>query len=297
MSFTNFRNGVSSFGIPQVGAAPLNYGPYVFVRFGNRAFGTVQAAIDSASPGTTILIAPGTYVESLAISRPTTNNGSRGLILMGMGTPGSVTIAPTGTNVGAITNNADDVTFINVNAVSTGTGVALTNTGARVGYYNSRLYNGAGTGVCAGMRMGTAAQVTAGTAGNGSGCLLEGCEFGPANNGVVMTCTDNGALSTLTVRGSRFRALAASSIAEVVSGGTAANTYRQLLVDDCVFERLTAGTEPTNYILINGNNANSGVITRSAFPTATAGGKNLVSTAVIWTGNLLSGGISAAQPS
>ena len=71
----------------------------------------------------------------------------------------------------------------------------------------------------------------------------------------------------------------------------------RLDIGQCVFLRQEDGTEPTAYILLNDDNGNKGVVWGCTFPSALAGGKNLVSTGLIWTGNLHTGGHSTTQPS
>lgn len=317
MGVTTFPNGISSFGIPVVGGGvPTSSGPYFFVNSsvgagsapGNngssmaKAFSTIQRAVNVAvgSYGAVILVAPGSYNETVTIPRPTANSGSEALMIMGLGTRGSVVIAPAATDAGCVVNHADDVTLINIGMAANGAGTSLTNTGARLRMQNCKLENQAGTtGICAIMLLGTTAERTAGTAGGGNDCRFLDCEFANAANGLRVTCTSAGALTDLMLDNCRFNNLVANGLYEFVgSGGAAATTFRGLLVRNCTFNRLAAGTEPTaGYVVLNANNANTGMITNNSFPTAIAGAKNLVSTAVIWASNYMAGGVSAAQPS
>jgi hypothetical protein len=313
MGMTAYPNGISSFGVPVMGSGiPTANGPYYFVGAGGaagntgttqaRPFGTLQRAVNAAvgSYGAVIIVAPGVYPETVTIPRPTANNGSEALQILGAGPRGSVVIAPTVTDAGALINNADDVTITNIGMSGNGAGTSLINTGSRLRMNSCKLENqGLTTGVLAQMTLGTTAQRTAGTHGGGADARLYDCEFAWANNGVLISCTNAGAVTDLMLDYCRFHDIVANGVYESVTGGGAATlTYRGLLVRNCSFNRLAAGTEPTTgYMKLDGNAANTGMVTNTSFPTAIAGGKNLVSAALIWSANYMAGGVSAAQPS
>jgi hypothetical protein len=257
------------------------------------AFATVGKAVASALPGDVILVAPGTYPETVTIPY-----GAGPLTIMAMGPAGSVKIAPTTTNANALVNNADDVTLIGLSLVANGTGTGLVNSGARCHPQGCSFSSSASGGLGVNMIPGTTAQQAALTNSTALNCFLDSCEFTKLANGLALTGVDAGALTGLQVKGCRFHVITTDHIKEVVgSGGAAAATYADLSIDSCVFGRNAAGAEPTAYILLNGNNANNGIVTKCSFPTAHNGGKNLVSTLLIWASNFMSDGISAAQPS
>jgi hypothetical protein len=308
MTLTRFPNGIESFFVgPWIGGGQGGGGPVFFVNpyaSGNgngsspsQAFTTVQRAVNAVGSqrGATIILAPGSYDEAVVISRPT--NGSLALTIQGMGGKGDVGIAPTATNAGALVNDADDVTLVNVGLAANGTGVALVNTGARLRLWGCKLENDDGTGSCADMTLGTVAQRAAGTKGGGADCSLNGCEFAWAANGVIMTCTDYGAVTELQIRDGWFHDMDTKHITEAVgSGGSAAVTFASLLIAGCMFAENEAGVAPTNYIDLNADNANSGSIFGCYFPEAINGGKVLVGTGTIVVGSYFTGGINAAQP-
>ena len=105
MGYTNFPNGLTSFGIPLHGGANPILGTAYFVDGTSggdgytglevtKAFKTIQAAVtrqiaNSTGRGDVIHIMPGTYAESVVASTLTD------VQLIGAGVPGSVIIAPT----------------------------------------------------------------------------------------------------------------------------------------------------------------------------------------------------------
>lgn len=256
---------------------------------------TVQVAINQSVPGTVVVLAPGSYDEVVTIPR-----GAGPLFIVGQGPKGSVAIAPTAANSGAVVNNSDDVTFVNVGMAAVGTGIAIVNTGSRLRCYSCKLENDDGTGKAAQMTLNTTAEHNAvpRLKGNGADCLFEDCEFAWAASGLEMVCTSFGAVTELQIVDSWFHDLDTNHIMETVgSGGAAGVMYRTLKVQGCTFQRDEAGTEPAKYILLNGANTNTGIVNGNWFTTALAGGKNLVSTALLWVSNYHTGGISTGQPS
>lgn len=256
---------------------------------------TVQSAINQSVPGTVVVLAPGSYNEVVTIPR-----GAGPLYIYGNGPKGSVAIAPTAANSGAVVNNSDNVTFVNVGMAATGTGIALVNTGSRLRCYYCKLENDDATGKCAQMTLNTTAEhnATPRLKGNGADCLFRFCEFAWAASGLEMVCTSFGAVTELQIQDSWFHDLDTNHIMETVgSGGSAAVMFATLKIQGNTFQRDEAGTEPAKYILLNGSNANTGIVNGNWFTTALAGGKNLVSTALLWVSNYHTGGISGAQPS
>lgn len=306
MSFTNFPNGITSMGIPALGSGiPTNVGSYLFVDSTNgsnqnrglnisKPLATIQKAVDLAKRGTTILVAPGQYDETVTISRTSAHSQ---MTIMGMGGRGAAYIEPSAEDAAGMVCNADDVTLINlgVAAEDATSAAALTVTGARFRAYGCKIEAGADQLV---IGPGTVAQEAAGTHGTGADFLLHDCEFAWGTDGIVLTCTDYGAVTQGRISKCHFHNLSAKHITEAVgSGGSAAVTFFNIVIEDCTFDDLEAGTPPTNYIDLNGDNANTGVVTRCSFPAAINSGLNLVSTAMHWVCNYHTGGISTGQPS
>jgi len=285
------------------GALPLSFGSswYVSPTGDNSLDGqsaqtpkaTWQAAINAASAGDIIYGAPGQYDEPAVPTVPFGKN----LTLVGLGPRGSVYIEPSNEDQGGMVVNANDCALYNVGVAGedTTSAVALTVTGARFRAYASKFEGGA-TQVLIGP--GTDANVTAALTGNGADALFDDCEIAWGTKGIVLTGTDYGGCTQTYIRNCRFHDLTAESIGELVgSGGSAAVTFFGLNVQGCVFEPSEDGSIPTKYISLNADNANSGIVTGCQFPVALNSGKNLVSTAVIWTGNFHPAGLSTTQPS
>lgn len=311
MGYTNFPNGITSMGIPAVGSVPLaSTGKYWFVDAlatgasdGNSGTSlaspllTVQRAVNLASPGDVILVGPGEYDEAVTISRTGGITGAlSNLTIYGYGNRGAAFIAPSTTNAVGVTNHADDVTIINVGLDGDGTGAGLINTGSRLRVYGCKLE---GDDIACQMTLGTVAQEAAGTRGVGADCLFDqNCEFAWATQGLLITCTDYGAVTELQIANSNFHDHSAASIDESVgSGGSAAVLFQGLRINNCVFNDIQDGTAPTAFILLNDNNANAGIVTQCSFPTSLTSGDNLVSTALHWVSNYHTGGVSTGQPS
>jgi hypothetical protein len=256
-----------------------------------RRYTTIQAAITAANNGDQIFVDPGEYAENVTIPHSKQN-----IVLVGMGGRGSVAIQALTDGV-AITNMARDVTLVNIGGEGDGTGGGLKTYGRRFRAFGCKFEGGA---IAAEFTLGTDAQITAGTHDKGDDTLLEDCEVAYADLGVKLTATDYGALTQNFFKHCYFHSLPTASFEEGHSAGGSNNVhYRGLVIDDCIFGPGDEDTHalPTKWISLDDDNANDGVVSRSVFPTLINSGLNLCSTTLLWTGNLMSGGVSAAQPS
>lgn len=304
---TSFSN-LKVAGIPVLGGGggvPISTGRYIFVSPSGaaghrgdsltRSFNTVQAAVDAATAGSVILVAPGGYDETVTISRTAAHAG---LTIMGMGGRGAAYIEPSTEDADGMIVHADDVTLINIGVAgedTTAGNVALEVSGSRFRAYSCKFEGGAKQLV---IGPGTVAQEAAGTHGNAGDSLFVDCEFCWGTDGIHLTCTDYGAVTQGRLERCRFHNLSGKHITETVgSGGSAAVTFQNITVHKCTFDDLDDGTAPTNYIDLNGDNANTGVVSQCVFPTAINSGLNLVSTAMHWVSNYHTGGVSTGQPS
>lgn len=266
----------------------------------NGVFSTIQAAVDAAVKGTTILIARkvGGYDETVTIGRTDADGVARSNItLRGCGGRGSVFIEPSTEDADGLVVHADDVTIVNLGCAGEDetSAAGLTVTGARFRAYGCKLEGGLNQLL---LGPGTDAQITAGTRGDGADALFEDCEFAWGTNGVMLQASDYGAVTQARFRACKFHNLTAAAFEESDgTGGSASVHFRNLEITDCVFDDLEGGTAPTKFISLNDDNGNDGIVSGCRFPTAIDGGKNLVSTALHWVCNQHTGGISTAQPS
>lgn len=258
------------------------------VRYVRPGAGALQAAITKARAGATLIVAPGTYEENIIIPRTLS-----ALTLIGAGGRGSVAIEAL-TNGVALLNHADDVTLVNIGLGGNGTGAGLVNDGRRLRMAGCKLEAGADAAILA---VGTVAQQEAGTYGDGSDALIEDCEFAWATNGLVLRCSDYGAVTQARLRNCVFHNLTNHVTERVGSGGSAAVGHRDLEVGHCHFLRAEDGSNPTKFFDLNDSNDNTGEVYGCTFPVAANSGLSLVSTKVLWVGNFYPAGVSAGQPS
>jgi hypothetical protein len=218
---------------------------------------TLQGAVDEAVAGDVIHVLPVADGYDEEVVIPLAKTN---LTIIGLGGRGAVYVEPSATNATGLTNEANDTTFINVGIAGAGTGHAVANRGRRLRLTSCKVEGGTD-----GLRLtsGTAAQVAAGTHNDGSDTWFKDCEF----------------------------------VDTVGSGASASILWRDLDISRCRFRRAEDGTEPTMYLDLDRDNGNKGVAADNELPTALAGGKNLVSTGLIWVSNKHTDGISGAQPS
>ena len=241
-----------------------------------------------------IYLKPGNYAGAFTIPYSAT---ATGISLIGAGPRGSVQLTGTGATT-ILTNEAHRTVLRNItlNGDETALSVGLLNRGRGRRYSVGRILNVA---ISAKFTLGTPTQVTAGTHSDGSDTLCEDVEFSWGTSGVELIGVADGASNFGTTqnyfRRCTFHNLTAASVTETPSAVT--QSFRDLELSDCIFKRVEAGTEPTKYLDLNDDNANSGIVTRCSFPTALTGGKNLVSTALLWVSNYHTGGVSTGQPS
>jgi hypothetical protein len=252
---------------------------------------TLQGAVDAASAGDIIHVLPvaAGYDEEVTVPFAKT-----GLTFVGLGGRGGVFVEPSATNATGLTNEANDTTFINVGIAGAGTGHAVANRGRRLRLTSCKVEGGTD-----GLRLtsGTAAQVAAGTHNDGSDTWFKDCEFAYNTNGVNLVGTDQGAITQPRFQDCLFHDNTNDFVDTVGSGASASILWRDLDISRCRFRRAEDGTEPTMYLDLDRDNGNKGVAADNELPTALAGGKNLVSTGLIWVSNKHTDGISGAQPS
>lgn len=262
-----------------------------------RTFGTSKLTLanvlSKCSAGAFIFVYPGQLAEgNLTIARSLSK-----VTIIGVGGRGAAYLEPTTEDQSGILVNADDVTMVNfgVAGEDADSAYAIRISGARFRAYGCK-FEGADAGVQ--LLVGTVAEQAAGTNGTAADSLFSDCEIAWNDNGVILICSDYGAVTQARFERCLFHNNGASHFEEANgSGGAAGVRYRDLWIADCVFSDNEDGSAPTKFLSLNDDNANTGIVARCAFPTAINGGLNLVSTALHWVANYHTGGVSTAQPS
>lgn len=241
---------------------------------GDFRYDTIQGAVDAATAGDTIFIAPGAYDEAVTVSK--------GLILQGVGRRGVIGIAPSTTNASALTVTGDNVTIINLGCEGDGTGAGLHLQGDvdRFRAYSSKLEGGA-----------AAVKLESTAAGAVSDTLFEDCELCWSGKGVHFAVSGGGDPVTQTrIVRCHFHNLTTAGI-HVDTVHTA-----DLWVLDSVFANQEDATAPTDYVLANVAST-TGLFSGNRFATATnATGVLTIATGVIWAANATEAGWSTARP-
>ena len=276
--------------IPPINESILMVGP-------GRPFSTISNAVSACPDGGTIYVFPkydGTgYAETVTIAR-----GKDNITIIGVGARGSVFIDPTTEDAGGMVVNGNDCTIVNIGIAAeddTSGNISLLVTGARFRAYGCKIEGGDEQ-----VRIGPITVALGAGSGieTGADFLFEDCEICWGATGIVLNCTDYGAVTQGFIQRCRFHNLTSKHITERTgTGGSAAVGFRNIEISDCVFDDAEGGTAPTNYIDLNADNGNDGIVTRNSFPTAINSGLNLVSTALHWVCNYHTGGVSTGQPS
>lgn len=298
MPFTNLPNGATSFGIPLVGGFPYGGGPVYFVKSGGTGNGSsIDQPLSKISTASTLL---GTTQGGLILVLPSDTALDDNFTISQnyttvacLGPPKSAAVLPTtAPTTTTATVTGYKVCMIGMD-ISTGTGATtrgLLVNGDGFKAYDCKFECGDNLGIAIDLVPSATALLTA------SDGLLEGCEVAWCAKG-IRTNLSTSAVTQFMISRTRFHNCTTWGIGEEISGS---GTVRNFEVADCIFDRNEDGSEPTDYIILNraiNINTNTGIVTRSSFPTAINGGKNTVSTSIIWASNFMSGGISAAQPS
>ena len=241
---------------------------------GDFRYATIQAAVNAATAGDTIFIAPGSYDEAVTISK--------GIILVGVGRRGVVAIAPSATNATALTVTGDNVTIMNVGLEGDGTGGGLHLEGDvdRFRAYSSKIEGGA-----------FAVKLESTAAGAVSDTRFEDCELCWTGKCFHFVVSGGGDPVTQT-------RIHNCHLHNYTTAGIHVDTVHtaDLWVVNNVFARQEDGTEPTDYILAN-IASTTGFVAGNQFATATnATGVLTIASGVIWGPNGTEAGWSTARP-
>lgn len=238
-------------------------------------YSTIQAAVNAASAGDTILIAPGGYDETVTISKAN-------LTLVGAGARGSVFIEPETVGAEGMVVTADDVTLINIGVAGEDTSdYALLVGTAAISPARFRAYGCKFEGPDADV-------VILRGAGD---ALFEGCEFAWGGSGLLFDANDEGFCTQVFVRDCRFHNLTVVGVGLDTDGGVV-----NLQLSDSVFDNADDGTAPTDYIKVD-RAGDSGLVTGCRFATATNASTVLtIADDVLWVSNATEAGWSTARP-
>ena len=250
------------------------------------AYATIQAAIDAASAGDRIYIAPGDYDEAVTISK-------NYLTLMGMGGRGSVAIAPSASNAIALSISGasartKDVTLINIGGEGNGTGGGLRIFGdiRRIRAIACKFEGGAFGG-----------KLESTAAGSVGDTRLIDCEFAWATTALHLTASGGGDPVTQTLlQNSLLHNFTADGVLTSVSHAA------DLWILDNTFANQEDGTEPTQYLDID-DASTTGLVSGNKFATTVlASAKLALASGVIFAGNFAqaegpaTGGGTAGRP-
>jgi hypothetical protein len=320
MTISNFPEGVSSFGIPQVGDGVPTIGTstYLFVNQANGADGnpgtvdqpmdTIQAAvtrgINTTPGGCCIMAAPGQYDESVVIPRfITLPDGSTrdvsNVMIVGLGGRGAAFIDNDTVGGEGMKVSADDVTLVNLGVAGEATAdYSLRVTGSRFRAYGCKFEGN--EGVAAGNAQaligpGTAAEEAANTEGRGGDAILRDCEVCWGARGVVIQSSTFGAATQVSLQGTRFHDLTAVHVGENDVGAIGAGRDIELLRN--VHDRDEAGAAPTDWIDLD-SAGTTGLIALSVFASAAAPAAGVVQIAagVFYVTNYSEAGQTVARP-
>lgn len=263
----------------------------------SRAKATLQAAIDMVEAFGTVYVAPGDYDEAVVVP------GSKDQFsVVGVGPRGSVSIAPAATDATALTVHGRDVELRNIGAQGNGAGHGARITGRRVAAYQCKFEDSDGTGNALLLGPGETADIDAGTQDKGDFGYFEDCEFAYADKGVVLQGSGYGSCGQHRfVRCESYNLPTAHFEEAHTAFGQITLHYRDLRILGHVFrtgsDDAGADVATTKFLSLNDDNANLGLVAGCFFPTTLTGGKNLLSTGLIFAGNYMTGGLSTGQPS
>lgn len=285
--FTNFPNGVTSFGIPCIGAMPPSTGNHILVgpntSVSTSDYATIADALANASAGDTIMLQPGIYNETVTIDLD-------GITLIGLGNVLNTTVGyeygGTASDQSALIVNGKNCRVINIDFSGGATatnGVEIVGDGFQAINCKFEMQNDAGVAL--------KFSPTAVSGSTASIATIFGSEFAWCETG-IQTATDTSSTTQVKVINCQFNNCSVECIGEAN-----ADSVRNFVVQSCTFDAMEDGTAPSGgYINMSGNSS-TGIVTLCSFPTAINSGENTVGTGIIWVGNFHTGGISNAQPS
>lgn len=271
----------------------------------DRLYTTVQAAVNSGAivpyRGDEILLAPGAYDEAVVIPHTNTLTGTvnGGFSIIGLGGRGDAAIAPTAAGAKAMINNANDVTFVNIDFAGDDTSTAsFSSTGSRLRCVNCKFETQGTPAVgsaSASVGPGSVAAVSAGTAGNCGDVLFKDCEFAWCYNGFELKASDYGQATEIEIANCWFHDTSNTSLIGT-PGAFGIGSVGGLNCHDNVFSVAEDGTKPSDYVNVN-TGFDTGIVTKNSFALATNAAADLkVGAKILWVVNQTEAGNSTARP-
>lgn len=246
----------------------------------NRVFETITAALGSAvsGRGDTILVAPGAYDETVAVSKAN-------VTIRGLGGRGAAFIEPSTAGAEGMQVTADDVTVINL-------GIACDDTGDYALNLNSATrFRAVGCKIEGADTTGSLVLVDGTATDQTADARFLDCEFCYAAKCFTFDDSLYGYPTQIFVDKCLFRDITTNMFG-IASGGLVKGLY----VTDCVFGNTEANVAPTDYILLS-SNSNTGFFANNFFATATnATGVLTIGTGIMWGPNGTEAGWSTARP-
>lgn len=228
-------------------------------------YATIQTAIDAASSGDLILVAPGDYDETVTITKDN-------LTVIGTGARTAVSIAPSTSNANAVVvdgttanGRIEEVTLVNLNGDANGTGIGCLVKG------NIRRFNSINCKWEAGDTTGTGVRLESTGEGSIGDVLIQGGEICWAATGLSIDVSGGGDPATeIFVEDVRFHNIHANHVIN------ASATTHIVELYECRFFPLEAGTAPTGLYVDLRAGTSVGGVNDCYFPVASNGGKVLV---------------------
>lgn len=236
---------------------------------------TIQAAVDAASAGDVIWVAPGQYDETVTVDTAVT--------IIGNGPRGSAYIEPETAEAEGMLVTADDVTLKNLGvagdsdadyALKVG---ATTDAPARFRAEGCKFEGPDGTVVV----LQGAADVR-----------IEDCEFAWGGSGLLFDNNDDGFCTQVTVSECLFHNLTDVGVGLAADGGVL-----NLNLRDSVFDNAEDGTAPTDYVKVD-RAGDTGVLSGNRFARTTNEADVItLADGILYVANETEAGITTARPS
>lgn len=245
----------------------------------HNAFATIQAAVNAASPGDQIWVAPGAYDETVTVAK-------NDLVIKGFNGRGAVYVEPSAAGAAGMEVTGDDITLYGIGIAGDDTAPYALRVGSQTASpARFRAYECKFEGV----ETAGAGQVALKGAGD---VILDDCEFAWGTGGVVFDDNDNGFCTQVAIRKPKFHNLTEVHVGLAPTGGVA-----NLELKGAVHDNAEDGTEPTDYIKVD-RVGDTGVIDDCVFAAATiTAAKMTIADGIKWGGlNRSEAGLSTARP-